>query len=82
MNRRISINTIQELIDHRHTAMIYCHNPRCHHRAELDLKALRDRLGPDHTLLYEDVRYKFVCGRCGGREWGMINSPPTMERRG
>ena len=38
MTAKMSMNTIQELIDHGMTVMIYCHNPRCHHRAELDLK--------------------------------------------
>ena len=47
MNRKISVNTVQELIDHRHTVTIYCHNPRCHHRAELDLVKVREKLGPD-----------------------------------
>jgi len=76
----ISINTVQELIDARYEITIYCHNPRCHHRAVLDLLKVRERLGPDHGMLFEDIRWKVVCSRCGGREFGMTKSPPTMRK--
>ena len=72
MTMKISINTIQELIDHGFTVDIYCHNPRCHHRAELDLKQLRDRLGPDQSLLVDDIKHKLRCGKCGGKEFEVL----------
>jgi hypothetical protein len=34
-----SYNTVQELIDGGYTVTIYCHNPRCHRRAELNRRA-------------------------------------------
>jgi hypothetical protein len=72
----LSYNTVQELIDGRFTVTIYCHNPRCHRRAELDLKAVRDRLGPDHGMLLDDIKHKLRCSKCGGRQFGMTKQPP------
>ena len=56
-DRKIFYNTVQELIDGRFTVTIYCHNPRCHRRAELDLKARREKLGPmgSHSALTPDI---------------------------
>lgn len=76
----ISINTLQELIDHRYSVTVYCHNPRCHHRADLDLPKLRGRLGPDQSMLFEDLKFKLRCGKCGGKEWGMTKQPRTMDK--
>jgi hypothetical protein len=76
----IAVNTIQELIDHRYSVTIYCHNPRCHHRADLDLVKLRTRLGPDHGMLFDDIKHKLVCGKCGGKRFGMTNQPRTMDK--
>ena len=56
MTAKMSIDTIQELIDHGMTVTIYCHNPRCHHRAELNLKKLHERLGPDQSLSFDDIK--------------------------
>jgi hypothetical protein len=75
-----SYNTLQELIDGGFTITIYCHNPRCHHRAELDLKKLSKKLGPDHGALFGDLKYKLVCGRCRGRVGGLFvggKRPPS-----
>jgi hypothetical protein len=79
MNEKISINTVQELIEHRYTITIYCHNPRCHRRAMLDLVKIRQRLGPDHSLLFDDIKYKLRCSQCGGKQFGMTMSPPAMN---
>jgi len=75
MMEKISVNTVQELIDHHHTVTIYCHNPKCHHKAVLDLPKIRDKLGPDHSMLFEAIRYKLRCSKCGRREFGMSSTP-------
>lgn len=74
-----AVNTVQELIEGHYEITIYCHNPRCHHRAVLDLLNVRERLGPDHGMLFEDM-WKVVCSRCGGREFGMSTSPDPMNK--
>ena len=76
----ISHNIAQELIDGGYSITLYCHNPRCHHRANLDLKKVLERLGPDHSMLFDDIKHKLRCGRCGGKEFGITKSPPTNKR--
>jgi len=80
----VSSNTIAEMIADGTTVTLYCHNPKCHHRAPLDLVKLRDRLGPDQTLLIDDVRERFRCGKCGSKDIGIIKSPyhATSDRLG
>lgn len=64
--------TIQHFIDLGHRLEIYCHNPRCGHHATVDMLKLRDRLGPDHGCLHDDIIHLFRCSKCGGKELGMI----------
>ena len=59
-------NTIQQRIDWRTTLWVYCHNPHCHHRAIIDLKMLRDKLGPDHGAMYDDIAPLLRCTKCNG----------------
>ncbi len=67
--------TLQTLIDERMTVRAYCHNFRCHHSQNLDLEALRDRLGPDAPAMADDLIPKLKCGKCGERKIGLIYTP-------
>jgi len=64
--------TIQQRIDRRETVSVYCHNPRCQHGANLDLLMLRDKLGPDHGAMHDDLVPKLRCSKCQGKKVGII----------
>ncbi len=69
--------TIQGLIDGGMTVTAYCHNWQCHHNARLDLVALRERLGPHAAAMHDDLVPKLRCAKCGGKQIGLICTPPT-----
>lgn len=73
--------TIQEFIDSGDTLTAYCHNSRCHHHQVLDMVKLRDRLGPDHGSMRDDLVPKLVCSECGGKEIGLLRSPKGNDQR-
>lgn len=77
---RRSSGTIQGLIDGEYLLTAYCHNPRCNHSAGLDLLALRDKLGPDHGSLHDDLAPLLVCSRCKGKKVGLILAPAKTPR--
>ncbi|MFU0502989.1 hypothetical protein [Pseudaminobacter sp. NGMCC 1.201702] len=70
-------NCVQDFIDDGTAVTIWCHNPKCHHRGELDLLKLRDRIGPDHGMLFEEIKDYFRCSKCGGKQLGMTRHPLT-----
>jgi len=72
--------TYQSLIDAGMTISVYCHNSRCHHKATLDLMALRDRFGPDARAMHDDIAPKLRCAKCGGREVGLTYLAEAKER--
>lgn len=69
--------TIEHFIASGDQYEIYCHNARCRHHAKIDMAKLRDRLGPDHGCLHDDIIHLFKCSKCGGKELGLIR---TNER--
>lgn len=79
---RMKGHTIQQRIDLGDTIHVYCHNSHCHHNAALDLLALRDKLGPDHGAMRDDLVPKLRCSKCGGKDVGIIISPGTKEYGG
>lgn len=80
MIRPSSYNTVQDLIEGGYTVTVYCHNPRRHRCAILDLIEIRQRFGPDQSLLFDDIKPKLRCKQCGGKEVGMTKSPPAMVK--
>lgn len=74
--------TIQELINDGMYVTAYCENPQCRHNAELDLEALRDRLGPDHPAMRWDILPKLVCSKCGGRNLDLKCAPDPAKVKG
>lgn len=73
----IRFTTVQELIDGDYTLHAHCHNWHCQNNQALDLADLRERLGPDHSILHDDLAPKLKCSKCGGKKVGIIISPPT-----
>lgn len=67
--------TIQDAIDAGERLEAWCHSPRCGHHAYLDLIKLREKLGPDHGAMHDDLVYKLRCAKCGGRKIGLIVHP-------
>jgi ribosomal protein L16/L10AE len=45
--------TFQSLIDDKMTVTAYCHNPACHHKRELDLRAANGMGHPAEASLQE-----------------------------
>jgi hypothetical protein len=77
----MSGRTIQNVIDSGDTITAYCHAYLCHHNGDLDMLALRDRLGPDHGAMHDDLVPKLRCTKCGSRKVGIIFTPGTKEYR-
>lgn len=66
------INTIGALIRHNHRLGAYCNAVECHHYKQLDLQALGERLGMEHSTMRPDLAQKLMCSRCGGRDIALI----------
>lgn len=77
---RQSSGTIQGVIDLGHRLTAWCQNPQCGHRADLDMLALRDRFGPDHGAMYNDLVPKLVCSKCGGTQVGLTVTTGEKQR--
>jgi len=75
-------STIQGMIDGGYSTRAYCQNAKCGHYADLDWPALRDRLGPDHGSMHDDIVPLLVCSKCGGKDIGLIMTPGTKEYGG
>lgn len=69
--------TIQHFIDSGDRCEVHCN--RCGHHAPLDHVKLRDRLGPDHGALHNDLVPLLRCSRCGSKDLGMIRSPRSTK---
>ena len=80
MRTRPYTNSIQDFIDDGTSVTIFCHS--CNHRGELDLVKLRDRLGPDHGMLFDEIKDYLRCGNCRGKKFGMIRHAYTGTPRG
>lgn len=66
--------TLQECIDNGYTITVWCPNG---HSTELDLVALRDRLGPDHSAMRDALLPRLRCTKCGAKANALISSPVT-----
>jgi len=69
--------TWQTLIDDKMTVTAFCHHAPCNHSQKLDLKALRDRFGPDAPAMEWDILPKLHCTKCGGNRVGLTYTPDT-----
>lgn len=72
------------MIDDGTRLSLHCFTYLCHHSAMLDLCDLRERLGPDHGTMHDDLVPLFRCSTCGGKNLGLIlhvdTRPQAMRR--
>lgn len=68
-------HTIQEFIETGDRLTAWCQDVKCRHHAVLDMAALRDRLGPDHGAMHDDLVPLLKCSKCRGKKIGLIRSP-------
>jgi hypothetical protein len=73
-------HTIQNRIDEGERISVWCHNSRCHHGSKLDLMKLRDKLGPDHGAMHDDLVPKLRCSVCGSKNVGIIIHQNTERK--
>ena len=74
--------TIGDVIENGGQIRVYCHASKCNHNAILDVVKLRDKLGPDHGAMHDDLAHKLRCSKGGGKKVGLIYSPGTKEYGG
>ena len=67
--------TFAKLIADEMTVMAHCQSYRCHHRQELDIKALSERFGPDAPAMHDDLVPRLKCTKCGGKQIGLTYTP-------
>jgi len=67
----VTLGTIAALIEHGNTLTAVCYNSTCGHSGDLDLRALAERLGPDHPIQHRYLAPKLRCSRCGSRSIGL-----------
>lgn len=72
--------TIQDVLDSGDTIRVWCHHPPCGHHGTLDFVALREKLGPDHGAMHDDLVPKLKCSRCGGKKVGITVHLKSNER--
>ncbi len=65
--------TPQKLIDDRMKLTAQCE--RCNHSHDLDLEALKGKIGPDAPAMRDDLLPKLRCTRCGSKDVGLIYAP-------
>ena len=73
-------NSIDDWLQRGETATVWCHNSRCGHRGQLDLEPLKRKLGGQHGMLLDEIKYVLKCSKCGGKEIGMTRHPNTDVR--
>lgn len=81
----MSGKTIQDAINSGDSIWAWCYRTLCGHGTRLDLLALRDRLGPDHGVMHDDLAPKLRCTKCNGvrgRDIGIRITPGTKEYGG
>lgn len=77
------MTTIQDRIDNGERIFVHCQSPTCYRKsAELDLEALKAKLGPDHEAMHDSLVPKLRCSVCGSRNVGItihVDQGPTGD---
>ncbi|ESW92901.1 hypothetical protein NKL07_21700 [Mesorhizobium sp. C280B] len=60
----LSIDTIGKALAMGEEFDIHCLNTGCHHSSRLNLVALGQRIGFDHSCLVQDIAPYFFCPKC------------------
>jgi hypothetical protein len=58
------LKTLADTLAARETMYVNCGHPMCCKSTKLDIKALVNRLGPDHGSMHQDLVGLFGCSRC------------------
>lgn len=75
---RSPMSTIQNRIDRKERVFAHCQGGNnCFHTQELDLEALKAKLGPDHGAMHDDLVPKLRCGKCGSKRVFITINPDT-----
>lgn len=73
-------DTIQQCIEGDYAIRVICHGPQCTNDQSLDLKALAERLGPNHGAMHVDLADKFRCSKCGSKKVSFRITPNASAR--
>lgn len=77
------MSTIQERIDRGERVFAHCQSPTCYSPSrELDLEALKAKLGPDHGAMHDSLVPKLRCSVCGSKNVGItihVDQRPTGD---
>jgi hypothetical protein len=76
------VSTIQERIDRGERIWVHCFNPLCDNSKELDLEALKAKLGPDHGTMHDSLVPLLKCSVCGSKNVGItihVDQRPTGD---
>jgi hypothetical protein len=57
-------NTLADTLAARERLYVNCSHPMCCRSTKLDIKALIDRLGPNHGSMHQDLVGLFNCSAC------------------
>lgn len=72
--------SIQDCIDRGESIRASCNE--CRHHALLDLLALRDKFGPDFSVLRKDLALRLRCTVCNAKSISLTCTPGTREYGG
>ncbi len=61
-------HTIRGRIDGDYEIWAYCEGRLCTHGKRLDLKAVGEKLGFDHSTMHADLSPKLKCSKCGSKK--------------
>ena len=67
--------TVQLLIDCEIAVTARCRHPACENQQNLNLEALKDKLGPDAYAMHGDLAPKMRCAKCGNKGISLSYSP-------
>ncbi len=79
----LQLKTIGDLIDEGYCLTIHCKGTGsngypCHHSVRLDLPAVAQRIGRDHSYKSKDLDGRFKCSACGSKDIGFILSSESL----
>lgn len=60
----------------------HCHRSSCNHSQDLDLEAVKAKLGPDAPAMEDDLIPRMRCAKCGGKAVGLIYAPDPDQVSG
>ena len=72
--------SIQDSIERGESIRVSCN--ACRHHALLDLLALRDKFGPDFSVLRKDLAPRLRCTACNAKNISLTCTPGTPEYGG